>query len=132
MDAAITSLKSATDALLRGSARTHLGSSIGGGSTTNSQLISTIHNQATAPFRALGLNIPTIRPEMFGDFIARPGQPVATFSPDDTVIGVKDTGMFGGGTNVQIGSINVTGYDKDPQELAYEVAVAISRELNAR
>jgi len=49
----------------------------------------------------------------YGDFISRPGQPTATFSPDDTIIGVKNPadlmGKGGGGMsyspvyNVQAG-----------------------------
>lgn len=68
---------------------------------------------------------------IYGDFISRPGQATAQFSPDDTVIGVKDTSMLGN-TSVSIGNITINGYNKDPEELAYEVAQAIARELNAR
>lgn len=39
-------------------------------------------------------------PKMFDDFVFRPGQPPAKFSPDDTLIGVKDPSTMGGGTTV--------------------------------
>jgi len=56
----------------------------------------------------------------YGDFISRPGQPASNFSPQDTIIGVKDTSALGGGR----GNINITiqGYNKDPTTLAQEVA----------
>ncbi len=36
----------------------------------------------------------------FDDFVFRPGQPPAKFSPNDTLIGVKDPSTIGGGTTV--------------------------------
>jgi len=40
----------------------------------------------------------------FHDFVMRPGQPAANFSPNDTIIGVKNPGKLGG-VNVTIGAI---------------------------
>lgn len=63
----------------------------------------------------------------FMDFISRPGEPPATFSPDDTIIGVKDTSkLTNGGNNITV-SVNLNsvnpGYD------AREFARQLSQEL---
>lgn len=58
------------------------------------------------------------------DFLMRPGQEAVSFSPDDTIIGVKkpsDLGGSGGGVNVSIG--NIYGVD------AHEISREFSREL---
>jgi len=60
----------------------------------------------------------------FNDFISRPGGGISNFSPDDTVIGVKNTNdLFGGnsgskssGNNVNI-SMNVTINAMDGNEM---------------
>lgn len=58
----------------------------------------------------------------FGDFISRPGQPVANFSPQDTIIGVKNTQELSKGTTIGNVSITIQGYQKNQRELALEVA----------
>ena len=48
----------------------------------------------------------------FGDFIQRPGQSPSQFSPDDTIIGVKDLSKLGGKGNVTITNhYYITGYN---------------------
>jgi len=50
------------------------------------------------------------------DFISRPGQPVQSFSPSDTIVGMKDIGKSGSGEiNV---TINVSG---EGEEVAYKI-----------
>ena len=49
---------------------------------------------------------------LFGDFISRPGQPVANFNPNDTIIGVKDPSrLFGGGRSPVNVTVNVNAID---------------------
>jgi len=58
----------------------------------------------------------------FNDFISRPGQPMAHFNPNDTIVGIDQTKLGGtglGGGNI---SININGYNRNPNELAIEVA----------
>jgi len=58
----------------------------------------------------------------FQDFISRPGVPATTFSPSDTIVGVKDTGSLGkGGSSIGSVYINISGYNKSPRELALEI-----------
>jgi phage-related protein len=52
--------------------------------------------------------------EKFGDFIQRPGQNATRFSPQDTVIGVKNPNALGGGMTVNIGVVQGT----DPNDLS--------------
>ncbi len=59
------------------------------------------------------------------DFISRPGQPIQSFSPQDTIIGVKG-GTQGVGTTNNV-TIIIEGFNKNPQELAIEV----QRQINA-
>jgi len=42
----------------------------------------------------------------YDDFIIQPGKGISTFSPDDTVVGVKDPSMLGGGGGSSV-SINI-------------------------
>lgn len=56
----------------------------------------------------------------YHDFISRPGQPMQSFHPQDTIIGVKEPGKIGGKT-ISVGSIIIQGYNKNPRELAIEV-----------
>ena len=58
------------------------------------------------------------------DFISRPGQPAIDFSPDDTIIGMKNASKLGGMT------INITGniYGTNPRE----IAKALSDELRKK
>ena len=51
--------------------------------------------------RFAAANVETGGPK-YNDFIQRPGQAPTSFSPDDTVIGVKDTGSLGGGSGTII------------------------------
>ena len=55
----------------------------------------------------------------FDDFIARPGQPAASFSPDDTIIGVKDPASILNSNNRNI-TINVNGA-QSPSSTASEI-----------
>jgi len=48
------------------------------------------------------------------DFVMRPGHSPVSFSPDDTIIGMKNPGMMGGGITVNIERI----YGTDPNEIA--------------
>jgi len=71
-------------------------------------------------------------PLPYQDFISRPGQPTASFSPQDTIIGVKDTSNLGS-TSVSIGNININGAgNMNEQQLANQIAKEISRELRVR
>ena len=58
--------------------------------------------------------------EKYGDFVSRPGERVTSFSPDDTIIGVKDISKLGG-TEIGNVSIYIQGYNKDQRALAIEV-----------
>jgi TP901 family phage tail tape measure protein len=63
----------------------------------------------------------------FNDFIMRPGSNAVSFSPQDTIIGVKDTSLLGGGVEVNIGSITIEGSNSSPDEIANAIAVRIKR-----
>ena len=59
----------------------------------------------------------------FGDFISRPGQPIQQFSPNDTIIGVKDVSSLKGTTfNIHIETVQ--GLDPD------SVAEALQEKLS--
>ena len=47
------------------------------------------------------------RSPQFNDFIQRPGQAATHFSPDDTIIGVKDTGALGGGQTIVLQNVHI-------------------------
>lgn len=71
----------------------------------------------------------------FGDFIIRPGQPATYFSPQDTVVGVKDTAMLSGGnsssTNITINVDQPTiRNEQDINSLTAEISRAIRLELD--
>lgn len=51
------------------------------------------------------------------DFIMRPGGIATTFSPDDTIIGIKDTSKLGGGGNTINANITINGTNLSPNEL---------------
>ena len=58
-------------------------------------------------------------PLKYGDFISRPGVPVASFSPQDTIIGMKQPEqIIGGNTTTNSVNININGYNQNPKELA--------------
>lgn len=63
----------------------------------------------------------------FNDFIQRPGMSPVGFSPQDTIIGVKDTGTLGGNTTVNINN-PVVREDSDIRKMTD----AISKELQRR
>ena len=63
----------------------------------------------------------------FDDFISRPGQAPIGFSPNDTIIGMKDIGKLGGGTTININN-PVVRDDSDIRKLTD----SISRELQRR
>ena len=68
----------------------------------------------------------------FNDFIQRPGQSPTSFSPNDTIIGVKDPSqLFGGGSNItQHISIQATiNNDMDIRNLAERLAELSKSEL---
>jgi TP901 family phage tail tape measure protein len=62
------------------------------------------------------------------DFLMRPGLPAVNFSPQDTIIGVKDTSSLGG-NNISIGNINVNGASGDPNEIARRLVDEIKMEM---
>ena len=73
----------------------------------------------------------------FDDFIVQPGKGIAKFSPDDTVIGVKDTSIFGGGGGTQITNhfeINnpIIRNEDDIDALAEKISKMISGSASAR
>jgi len=47
----------------------------------------------------------------FQDFIQRPGQAATNFSPDDTVIGVKDPAALGGGGTIVLQNVHINAND---------------------
>lgn len=55
------------------------------------------------------------------DFISRPGQAIQDFSPDDTIIGVKNPGQLTGGSNIGTVNINVNGGRFNERTLAIEI-----------
>lgn len=61
----------------------------------------------------------------FGDFIARPNQPVASFSPDDTIIGVKDPSSL---VNNKIGPVTII---LQGSQSTFQNAQEISRQLKS-
>jgi len=62
------------------------------------------------------------------DFISRPGQPAASFSPQDTIIGVKDTSKLGGG--VTINEININGAGDLNANNMQDFAAMIGKEVS--
>lgn len=63
----------------------------------------------------------------FDDFVMRPGAEPVAFSPDDTIIGVKDTGKLG--TNITISNITINGASGDPEDFAYKFSRELERQL---
>lgn len=68
-----------------------------------------------------GYNVPSKT-----DFISRPNGGIASFAPDDTIIGMKDFSQLGGGGTV----INVTVQGNASRETADEIARQVDRVLN--
>jgi len=66
------------------------------------------------------------------DFVARPGQAPIAFSPDDTIIGVKDISKLGGGAiTININKPTVRN-DSDLKALANEVSRVLQRQMPGR
>ena len=67
------------------------------------------------------------------DFISRPGQPDIAFSPQDTIIGVKDISKLGGSSGDAI-TINITGpvfnNDTDIRKLTDKIGMELQRRGN--
>jgi len=59
----------------------------------------------------------------YDDFISRPGMGAQSFSPQDTIIGVKNPGSLGG-TNININIENLSGLDADT------IATALQEQLS--
>ena len=97
------------------------GTTSSGGTWTESE----VHDPSPAQQEALDKYY--ANPSAFDDFVMRPGQAPISFSKDDTLIGVKG----GLGTNVTIGSINVSGFSGDANDLARRITLEIKRELNS-
>lgn len=110
----------------------------GGGSNVKEIMIQWIKNDSTGSWgqQKDGSDVPEgwsfydLLPKgqkPYNDFLMRPGQDAISFSPDDTIIGVKDTSALGG--SVTIGEINISGVDGDPQEIASRIAEEIRMEM---
>jgi len=68
----------------------------------------------------------------FSDFISRPGQSAVGFSPDDTIIGMKDLSKLGGG-NIEININNpIVSKSSDIKMLANEVSRVLQRQMTGR
>lgn len=68
----------------------------------------------------------------FNDFIQRPGQSPTAFSPNDTIIGVKNpASLSGGAITVNINKPTVRS-DSDIKQLANEVSRALQRQMPGR
>jgi len=65
----------------------------------------------------------------YNDFIMRPGQPAASFSADDTIMGFKGDAPTGGTNEITIQNINISGVSSDPSEFAYKFVEEIKREM---
>ena len=64
------------------------------------------------------------------DFVSRPGQPDVAFSPQDTIIGVKDpSALLGGGDTINI-EVNTT--SSDPNAIANEIVSQLSARQTRR
>lgn len=66
------------------------------------------------------------------DFIMRPGQSAVSFSPSDTIIGMKDTKSLGGGNTVNIQNINVYSNATNTRELVREISKELQYTLRGR
>ena len=68
-----------------------------------------------------------------GDFISRPGQPLQKFSPQDTIIGVKDPSKIIGGGSITININNpVVRQERDIKSLANEISKILQRKMSGR
>ena len=65
------------------------------------------------------------------DFLMRPGKNAVSFSPDDTIIGVKNPGSLGGGTTININN-PVVRNDQDIRLIANEVSRVLQRQTSGR
>jgi len=85
----------------------------------------------TGPLKRVGgkwVKMTEYAPGKFRDFISRPGQPIQQFSPDDTIIGVKDISRLGGSKVININIDTVQGLDPDAvaEALQEKLSVMIS------
>ena len=73
--------------------------------------------------------------QYFNDFIMRPNSSPIRFSPDDTIIGVKETeasGSLVGGGTITIQNININGVNSNnPRQLSKALVAEIKRELRS-
>jgi len=67
----------------------------------------------------------------FNDFIQRPGQGPTAFSPQDTIIGVKNPGSLGGSTTININNPSIR-QTSDIKLLANEVSRVLQRKMPGR
>ena len=63
------------------------------------------------------------------DFIYRPGQSAVAFSPNDTVIGVKDLADLGGGQTIVIQNVNVAA--NNPTSFFRQLMETVNRDTAA-
>ena len=64
----------------------------------------------------------------WSDFISRPGAGVQSFSPDDTIIGIKKPSDLMGGRGVIVSIENI--YGTDPQEIAEALQMQLANMVN--
>ena len=64
----------------------------------------------------------------FNDFISRPGSAPVSFSPDDTIIGMKNPAMLGGGGGIVV---NINGGNYLSEDAAEEMGDKIIEKLKA-
>lgn len=71
------------------------------------------------------------KPFSFNDFIQRPGQPATNFSPQDTIIGVKNPSELGSKITVNINNPSVRN-DMDIKKIANDVSRVLQRQMSGR
>ena len=109
------------------------GQSILGGSVTpvsNNEDPETLVEKIFKPLQVLFNPLNAATSNLFNDFVMRPGSEPVSFSPDDTIVGVKDINGLGGG--VTIGNITINGATGDAGDFAYKFAEELRRELKTR
>lgn len=75
-----------------------------------SSMLNLPHGIKIAAKRFAAANVDTGAPR-FNDFIQRPGQAATSFSPDDTVIGVKDASGLGGSGTIILQNVHINAND---------------------
>ena len=100
-----------------------------GGSVSNSNFQQEVTSRFGGSYDSSGTyqsgNYGTAR-SIFNDFIARPGQPVAQFSPEDTVIGVKNPSQIMNNKSIGPVTININGSNQNARQLAIEIRRELS------